>query len=157
VACVDAWKNRDGSAAFGGTCLNAGCIPSKALLESSELVDRAQLEFATARHPDRLGHAGSGYDAEATRGIVRTMTGGVAALLKAAGVTRDLRQRASCCRGGASRSRCMTAPSSELSARHVVLASGSVPTELKSLPFDHATSSIRGMRSSSASVPKKLL
>ena len=38
VVCVDAWKNRDGSAAFGGTCLNAGCIPSKALLESSELL-----------------------------------------------------------------------------------------------------------------------
>ena len=35
VACIDEWKNRDGSYAFGGTCLNAGCIPSKALLESS--------------------------------------------------------------------------------------------------------------------------
>src|ERR1700683_1723424 len=46
VACVDAWKNRDGSAAFGGTCLNAGCIPSKALLESTELYHRAQEEFA---------------------------------------------------------------------------------------------------------------
>ena len=31
VACVDEWKNTDGSFAFGGTCLNAGCIPSKAL------------------------------------------------------------------------------------------------------------------------------
>src|SRR5579863_8492316 len=47
VACIDEWKNRDGSAAFGGTCLNAGCIPSKALLESSELFHRAQSEFAT--------------------------------------------------------------------------------------------------------------
>ena len=33
VACIDEWKNYDGSTAFGGTCLNAGCIPSKALLE----------------------------------------------------------------------------------------------------------------------------
>jgi dihydrolipoamide dehydrogenase len=40
VACVDEWKNHDGSAAFGGTCLNAGCIPSKALLESTELYHR---------------------------------------------------------------------------------------------------------------------
>jgi len=40
VACIDEWKNRDGSAAFGGTCLNAGCIPSKALLESTELYHR---------------------------------------------------------------------------------------------------------------------
>ncbi|MFQ5983241.1 MAG: FAD-dependent oxidoreductase, partial [Woeseiaceae bacterium] len=33
VACIDEWKNLDGSNAFGGTCLNAGCIPSKALLD----------------------------------------------------------------------------------------------------------------------------
>src|SRR6185295_14620414 len=46
VACIDEWKNRDGSNAFGGTCLNAGCIPSKALLESSELYHRAAHEFA---------------------------------------------------------------------------------------------------------------
>src|ERR671923_1782155 len=46
VACIDEWKNRDGSAAFGGTCLNAGCIPSKALLESTELYHRLQSEFA---------------------------------------------------------------------------------------------------------------
>ena len=47
TACIDAWQNRDGSTVFGGTCLNAGCIPSKALLESSELYHRAQVEFAT--------------------------------------------------------------------------------------------------------------
>ena len=46
VACVDEWKNGDGTYAFGGTCLNAGCIPSKALLESSELYLRAKEEFA---------------------------------------------------------------------------------------------------------------
>ena len=41
VACIDEWKNRDGKHAFGGTCLNAGCIPSKAMLVSSELYHRA--------------------------------------------------------------------------------------------------------------------
>ena len=45
VACIDEWTNKDGKNAFGGTCLNAGCIPSKALLESSELFHRAQHEF----------------------------------------------------------------------------------------------------------------
>ena len=45
VACIDEWQNRDGNYAFGGTCLNAGCIPSKALLESSELYHRATHEF----------------------------------------------------------------------------------------------------------------
>src|SRR5580693_9367164 len=46
VACIDEWKNHDGTATFGGTCLNAGCIPSKALLESTELYVRAHEEFA---------------------------------------------------------------------------------------------------------------
>ena len=46
VACIDEWKNLDGTAAFGGTCLNAGCIPSKALLESSELYHKVQSELA---------------------------------------------------------------------------------------------------------------
>src|ERR1039458_10810162 len=87
VACIDAWKNRDGSGAFGGTCLNAGCIPSKALLESSELYDRARSEFAV----HGIQASGITLDLAAMQkrraSIVRTMTGGVAALLKAAGAT----------------------------------------------------------------------
>ena len=46
VACIDEWQNLDGKNAFGGTCLNAGCIPSKALLESSELYHRSKHEFS---------------------------------------------------------------------------------------------------------------
>src|SRR5690606_42021433 len=53
VACIDAWKNFDGSHSFGGTCLNAGCIPSKAMLESSEMFHKAQHERAT--HGVKLG------------------------------------------------------------------------------------------------------
>ena len=53
VACIDEWQNRDGKYAFGGTCLNAGCIPSKAMLESSELYHRAAHEFK--KHGVRLG------------------------------------------------------------------------------------------------------
>jgi dihydrolipoamide dehydrogenase len=136
VACVDAWKNRDGSAAFGGTCLNAGCIPSKALLESSELLERARSEFAV--HGIQTGSLTLDLATMQKRraGIVRTMTGGVASLLKGAGATaihgsarllRDRRVEVAAADG----------TRSELTARHVVLASGSIPTELKSLPFDH--------------------
>src|SRR5579863_7286064 len=80
TTCIDAWKNRDGKAAFGGTCLNAGCIPSKALLESSELYERARLEFAV--HGIQTGALALDLAAMQKRraGIVRTMTGGVAAL-----------------------------------------------------------------------------
>ena len=45
VAIIDEWKNKDGSAVFGGTCTNAGCIPSKALLESSELFHKTKDEL----------------------------------------------------------------------------------------------------------------
>ena len=46
VACIDEWKNDKGGPAPGGTCTNVGCIPSKALLQSSEHFDHANHHFA---------------------------------------------------------------------------------------------------------------
>jgi dihydrolipoamide dehydrogenase len=46
VACVDEWKNAKGGPALGGTCTNVGCIPSKALLQSSEHYEQAGHHFA---------------------------------------------------------------------------------------------------------------
>ena len=46
VACVDEWKNKQGGPALGGTCTNVGCIPSKALLQSSEHFDHAAHHFS---------------------------------------------------------------------------------------------------------------
>ena len=46
VACIDEWKNDKGGPAPGGTCTNIGCIPSKALLQSSEHFDHANHHFA---------------------------------------------------------------------------------------------------------------
>src|SRR3954465_9962238 len=45
TVCIDDWKNAKGKASLGGTCLNVGCIPSKALLESSEDYERALHKF----------------------------------------------------------------------------------------------------------------
>ncbi len=136
VACIDAWKNRDGGAAFGGTCLNAGCIPSKALLESTELLHRAQAEFAA----HGIAASGIAVDLAAMHkrraGIVRTMTGGIASLFKAAGVT-GIFGRGRLLAGRRVEVTSHDGAKSELVARHVVLASGSAPIELKSLPFDH--------------------
>ena len=86
VACIDEWQNRDGKNAFGGTCLNAGCIPSKALLESSELYHRATHEFSK--------HGISTVDVSVDvakmqkrkASIVRQLTGGIAGLFKASKV-----------------------------------------------------------------------
>ena len=46
VACIDEWSNAKGGPAPGGTCTNVGCIPSKALLQSSEHFEHARLHFA---------------------------------------------------------------------------------------------------------------
>lgn len=46
VACIDAWQNGEGKPAPGGTCTNVGCIPSKALLQSSEHYEHANHQFA---------------------------------------------------------------------------------------------------------------
>ena len=45
AACIDEWKNEQGGPALGGTCTNVGCIPSKALLQSSEHYEHAGLHF----------------------------------------------------------------------------------------------------------------
>ncbi|HET9107458.1 MAG TPA: dihydrolipoyl dehydrogenase [Steroidobacteraceae bacterium] len=134
VACIDEWKNRDGTMSFGGTCLNAGCIPSKALLESTELYHRAQEEFAV--HGIRTGAVSVDVAQLQKRkaGIVKTMTQGILALFKAAGVT-PLQGHGRLLPG---RKVEFTAPDGtrrELTAKHVILASGSAPIELKSAPF----------------------
>ncbi|HKQ30879.1 MAG TPA: FAD-dependent oxidoreductase, partial [Burkholderiales bacterium] len=45
TACVEKWLNKKNQPALGGTCLNVGCIPSKALLEASGLYEKAHHEF----------------------------------------------------------------------------------------------------------------
>ena len=135
VACVDGWKNRDGSYAMGGTCLNAGCIPSKALLESSELYHRAQAEFAV----HGIKAAGVSMDIAAMQKrratIVKTMTGGIGMLLKAAGV-KSFAGHGKLLPGRKVEVTGADGAVQTLQAKHVVLASGSTPFELPSLPFD---------------------
>ena len=136
VICVDGWMNRDGGSALGGTCLNAGCIPSKALLESSELLHRAQSEFAA----HGIAVSGIALDLAVMQKrratIVRTMTGGIGSLFKAAGVTAIF-GRARLLAGRRVEVSGHDGARTQIDARHVVLASGSGPTELKSVPFDH--------------------
>jgi dihydrolipoamide dehydrogenase len=133
VACVDDWRDTQGGPALGGTCLNAGCIPSKALLETSELYILARdhgpahgLKFkelsldlaAMMAHKDK---------------VVSELTRGIATLFKANGVTwipgrgRLLPKNVVEVSGQSAQ---------QLAAEHVILASGSTPVNLKSAPFD---------------------
>jgi len=135
VACIDEWKNLDGTFAFGGTCLNAGCIPSKALLESSELYHRVHEEFAVH------GIKTTGVTLELPQmqkrkaGVVKTMTQGILALFKAAGVT-PLQGHGKLLPGRRVEYTAHDGTRRELTAKSVILASGSSPMELRSAPFD---------------------
>jgi dihydrolipoamide dehydrogenase len=135
TACVDEWRNTDGSFAFGGTCLNAGCIPSKALLESSELYQRAKEEFSV--HGIKIGELTLDLAAMQKRraSVVKTMTGGIAALFKANGVT-GMQGHGRLLPGNKVLVTQADGTEKTLEAKHVVLASGSVPMRLKNVPHD---------------------
>ena len=135
VACIDEWQNMDGSNAFGGTCLNAGCIPSKALLESSELFHRAQHEFSKHGISATGVAVDVGQMQKRKAGIVRQLTGGIAGLFKANNVS-----------GLVGHGRLLSDKKVEftpvdgdvevLDSRYVILATGSTPIELGIAPFD---------------------
>jgi dihydrolipoamide dehydrogenase len=87
AACVDDWKNADGKPSLGGTCLNVGCIPSKALLDSSEKVEQASHEFAN--HGISVGKVSVDVPKMIARKdeIVKNLTSGIAGLFKANKIT----------------------------------------------------------------------
>ena len=140
VACVDAFVGKDGKQALGGTCLNVGCIPSKALLDSSRQFHNLTHSFgvhgisadnARIDVPTFIGRKDK---------IVKQFTGGVAQLFKANKVTpffgtgkllgpeRDAGNRVEISGPDGSKT--------TISATNVVLASGSVPIELPFAKFD---------------------
>jgi dihydrolipoamide dehydrogenase len=135
VACVDEWQNTDGSYAFGGTCLNAGCIPSKALLESSELFQRAKDEFAI--HGIQIGALTLDLGAMQKRraSVVKTMTNGINALFKANGVV-GIQGHGQLLPGNRVLVKAADGTEKTLEAKNVVLASGSIPIRLRSVPHD---------------------
>ena len=135
VACIDEWQNRDGKYAFGGTCLNAGCIPSKAMLESSELYHRAGHEFK--KHGIETGKLGLDIAAMQKRraGIVRQLTGGIAGLFKANKV-EGLVGHGKLLAGKKVEFTPVDGDLEVIEAKNVILASGSVPIELPFAKFD---------------------
>jgi dihydrolipoamide dehydrogenase len=82
VACIEGWKNPKGEMALGGTCLNVGCIPSKALLQSSENVEQVQHKFAD--HGISVGNVKVDIAKMQSRkdGIVGKMTKGIEFLFR---------------------------------------------------------------------------
>ncbi len=135
VACIDEWQNLDGKNAFGGTCLNAGCIPSKALLESSELYHRSEHEFS--KHGINMSNVSMdiGVMQKRKASIVRQLTGGIAGLFKANKV-EGLVGHGKLLAGKKVEFTPTDGEVEVLDARYVILASGSTPIELPIAPFD---------------------
>lgn len=135
TACIDAWLTPQGKPSLGGTCLNAGCIPSKALLESSELYHRAQHEFSN--HGIGLGEVTMDLVKMQARktGIVAQLCGGIQALFKANGIT-GFAGSGHLLPGNKVRFSPHAGEPVLLEAGHVVLATGSTPTGLDAIPFD---------------------
>jgi dihydrolipoamide dehydrogenase len=136
TACIDAYSDGDGKASPGGTCLNVGCIPSKALLDSSKHYHHLLNEYAA--HGIEVKGASIDVSRMLARkdGVVKKLTGGVTQLLKGNKVAFYHGTG----RLGADR-RVTVSPSDggdpiELQGKNVILASGSAPIEIPGVPFD---------------------
>jgi dihydrolipoamide dehydrogenase len=148
VACVD--KDR----ALGGTCLNVGCIPSKAMLDSSELYYLAKNRFE--RHGIRVGGLQLDLARMLTRKaeIVKSLNDGVAFLFKKNKVT-FVHGRGRLL--GQGKVRVEGDTDVELEAGAILLATGSEPSSLPFLPFDGKAVVSSTEALSFAEVPKQLI
>jgi dihydrolipoamide dehydrogenase len=126
----------DERTSLGGTCLNVGCIPSKALLESSERYHEARHELAD--HGVMAGEIGLDLGAMMRRKdrVVATMAAGLTQLM-AANRIATFTGRASLRSPGAVAITAAGQPERVITAGRLVLATGSAPVELPSIPFDH--------------------
>ncbi|MES2148712.1 MAG: dihydrolipoyl dehydrogenase [Pseudomonadota bacterium] len=137
VACVDEWANAKGGPAPGGTCTNVGCIPSKALLQSSEHFEHAGHAFAehgidvaglALNLPQMLKRKDT---------VVKQNNDGILFLLKKNKVTFFHGRAALAGSAGTGYLLSVTGTKPEtLEAKHVVIATGSNARELPGAPFD---------------------
>lgn len=135
TACIDAFAGKDGKQALGGTCLNVGCIPSKALLDSSR-------QFWNLAH-NLPAHGISVKDAKIDMAafigrkdkIVKQFTGGIGQLFKANKVT-PYYGTGKLLKGNDVEITAADGSKQTIHATNVVLASGSIPIELPFAKFD---------------------
>ena len=138
TACIDDWSTPDGKPALGGTCTNVGCIPSKALLQSSEHYDHAAHRFA--EHGIQVKGLGLDLAQMLARKekIVAQNNAGIVFLFRKNKI-ESFHGRGSLVRGGATGWEVKVAGRSEemLAAKHVIVATGSIPRPLPGADFDH--------------------
>ena len=158
VACVDEWKNDKGGPALGGTCTNVGCIPSKALLQSSEHFEQAGHHFAD----HGIEVKGLGLDMPKMIGrkdtVVKQNNDGVLYLFKKNKV-RFFHGRASFAAGqdGAYDIKVAGVAEETITGKHIIVATGSVARTLPGTPFDEITVLSNDGALRLTQVPKKLV
>jgi dihydrolipoamide dehydrogenase len=137
VACIDEWQNAKGGPALGGTCTNVGCIPSKALLQSSEHFEHAGHAFAEHGIDVQGLELNLGQMLKRKDGVVKANNDGIVYLFKKNKVTffHGRGTFAGQVDGGYTINVSGTTTDT-LSAKNVIVATGSNARELPGAPFD---------------------
>lgn len=141
TACIDEWENAKGKASLGGTCLNVGCIPSKALLESSENFERVSHKYA------EHGISAEGVSVDIPvmisrkEKIVTAFTGGIAMLFKKNKITsfhgRGVLAKEKSSRGNRQIKIKNRATEESIEAKYIIIATGSKPRPLSFISVDN--------------------
>ena len=154
TACIDDWKGAEGKPALGGTCTNIGCIPSKALLQSSENFEQAAHHFA------EHGVVVKGLELDLAQmlkrkdQVVKASNDGIVYLFKKNKVA-FFHGRGSLVKAGSGG--CEVAVGGEvLAAKNVIVATGSVPRALPGAAFDEKLILSNDGALSIPEVPKRL-
>ena len=137
TVCIDDWKNEKGKSSLGGTCLNVGCIPSKALLESSENYDRVRYKFSEHGVKVQGVTMDVGTMQARKNKIVENFTGGIAMLFKKNKVA-SLHGKGRFVSAGNTYQIGVSdnGKSESIDAKHVIVATGSLPRQLPGAPLD---------------------
>ncbi len=136
TACVESWVSPKGTPTLGGTCLNVGCIPSKALLDSSHHFEH--LRKHGKEHGIVTGAVGFDVSVMQKRKekIVQTLTQGIAGLFKKNGVTWVQGHGVLKPHGEVAVLDSAGSETARLAAPHIIIATGSVPARIPSAPVD---------------------
>ena len=138
TACVEKWVSPEGKVVNGGTCLNVGCIPSKALLESSERFEESQHEFkdhGITVKDVKIDIAGM---MARKNKIIGNLTGGISGLFKANGVT-SIEGTGKLLANKVVEVTSNKGEVSTVEAKNVILAMGSIPVDIPPVPNNGET------------------
>ena len=157
VACIDEWTNAQGGPALGGTCTNVGCIPSKALLQSSEHLDHALHHFADHGISAKSVTMDVGQMLARKDAVVQQNNDGILYLFKKNKVSFfHGRGALDAVQGGLHTVQVSGAQADTLLAKQVIIATGSSARALPGTPFDEVQVLSNDGALRIGAVPKKL-